>query len=255
MVSSPMGKYRPEKEEQVAEPDTPGEPEGAPQGDQKDGLQFEGKGGGQQEQGGRGLSLQSGDKGVEEEGGVDAVALAPTGTVQYHGGQQKNGAEGEEGGVALPLKMPDQPEPAPGQEHVEENGKELDSVEIMEGKVGKGGHKVKIRYIIIAHRQIQGGKTAVFPEKSGPLFQENLIILALVVKEEGPEKEGQGQGEKGPEQGRAPVALPAQKAGGQEEEQAEQSTHSNSAPREREAAGRKSRTRRNRPPAAQTYSE
>ena len=156
---------------------------------------------------------------MEGEGAVQGVALPPERAVEYHRRQQKKQAEAEQGAVrALRREMPHQPEAAPGQHHVKQNGEELDEVQVGYGQIGDGGKKIEVGCVIVADRQLHGREAAPIPEGRGPLGEEHLVIGGLVVQQQGPEEEGQPNGQQGVQQPGTVQALPAeqpQRQGGQ----------------------------------------
>ena len=138
---------------------------------------------------------------MEGEGAVQGVALPPERAVEYHRRQQKKQAEAEQGAVrALRREMPHQPEAAPGQHHVKQNGEELDEVQVGYGQIGDGGKKIEVGCVIVADRQLHGREAAPIPEGRGPLGEEHLVIGGLVVQQQGPEEEGQPNGQQGVQQ-------------------------------------------------------
>ena len=124
-----------------------------------------------------------------------AVALSPTGAVEHHGGQQKQGGKGQQRGKRIPGKGFSQPQPAPGQENVKENGEKLDAIEVGDGQVGQKGQHIEIRDIVIADRILQSGYAAVDAEMFHPPGEKILIVQGGVIQEQNPEKKGQANGQ------------------------------------------------------------
>ena len=163
---------------------------------------------------------------MEHQGAVQGVALAPEGPVGHHRGQQQEQAEAQQGTVLVPRgEVPHQPEAAPGQHHVEEDGEQLDQVQIRDGQVGDGGQEVEIGGVVVADGQLDGGKAAVVPEGLGPLGQEDLVVGGLVVQQHGPQEEGQAHRQQGAQQLLLSQPLPVEQPHGQPRQGQQQEVH------------------------------
>ena len=138
---------------------------------------------------------------MEGQRAVKGVALAPAGPVEHHRGQKEQQAEAHQGPDAVRrAEAPDQPQPAPGQHDIEEDGKELDEIQVGHRQVRDGGQKIEIGRVVVADRQAYRGKTAVFPESLRPLGQERLVVRRHIVQQQGAQEECQADGQQGGEQ-------------------------------------------------------
>ena len=87
----------------------------------------------------------------------------------------------------------------------------------------------------------------MLPEKGGPLGEEDLIVLALIVQKKDTEKEGQSQGEKGREQRSAMDALMSEKKEGEEKKQTENEPCDGAAPQAEGGGGKKEQSQKKKP--------
>ena len=153
---------------------------------------------------------------MEGQSAVQRVALAPQRAVEHHGWQQQQGAEAHQGPDAVSAgEAANQPQAAPGQQHVKKDGKELDKVQIGHRQIGDGGQEIEVGDVVVADGQIDGGKAAVVPEGGHPLGQEDLIVVRHIVQQGGPEEEGQPHGQQQSAQPIQRTARPAEQPEGQ----------------------------------------
>ena len=132
---------------------------------------------------------------MEHQSAIQAVALGPAGPVENHRGQEQQHTEAEQRPQALPgTQPPHQPQASPGQHHVEENGNQLNQVQVGDGYIGDEGQKVQIGGVVVANGHFHGREAAVFPKKRHPSGEEVQVIRRLVVQEHGPQEEGQANG-------------------------------------------------------------
>ena len=178
--------------QQVPEAGPSGHPQHRPHRQEKDGLELAGEGQPRQEGGGPWPTFQPCGQAVEAEGGVDGVALGPGRAVEDHRGQQQEQAEG--GGAPVPVPGDQglyQPAAAPGQDHIEEDGEELDKVEVGDGQIGDGGQKIEVGSGVVPFGEGYRRPAALFPEEGGPVGEEGHIVVGDVVQQQGAEQEGQ----------------------------------------------------------------
>ena len=133
---------------------------------------------------------------MERQGTVQCVALAPQGAVEHHSGQQQQDAEAYQGTDAVFAgEVTYQPQAAPGQQHIKQDGEELDEVQVGDRQVGDGGQEIEVGHIIVADGQLDGSEAAVVPEGGHPLGQEDLVVICRIVQQDCPEEEGQADGQ------------------------------------------------------------
>ena len=144
---------------------------------------------------------------------VDGVALAPVCPVEHHRGQQQGGPKGNQGSAA-PLPFPDQgthqPQAAPGQQHVPQDGKQLDKVQVGYVQIGDGRHKVEVGGVIIPHAARDGGKAAVEAKRLIPAAQKTVVVPAGIIQAQRPGQHGRPQREQHDAQRVPPISLQAQ---------------------------------------------
>ena len=210
------------KDPQLPELHPARQPQHPPQGQQEDGLELEAEG--QGHEGHRGLvpPVQHAGGGVDAKRAVNAVALAPEGPVQHRRGQQQGGGKGDQGSrapLAFPGQGTHQPVTAPGQDHVEDNGEQLDQVQVGGGEVGDEGHKIKVGHVIIPHGVGHRLEAAVLLEVGVPVGEEVFVVCPGVVQAQGPEQHGRADGQQQDQQRVPPAALPPEQGQGQRGQQ------------------------------------
>lgn len=163
------------------------------------------------------MVLPGGGHGVEDQRAVQGVALSPEGAVEDHRGEEQKEQIGRQGGGTIfPAgQSPDQPQTAPGQNPVKQDGKKLDGIEIREGEIGDGGHEVEIGRVVVAHRLFDRGKAAVLPEKGGPLGEKVPVVVGDMIQTHRPQQRRQRQDQKGQGQFISPIPRPAEGEKGQ----------------------------------------
>lgn len=148
------------------------------------------------------MTLQPVGQGQEDEGGVEAVALAPEGAVEQNGGEEQKAGEGEgRGGLAFGKGPAGQPETGVGQEDIKDDGEDLDEVEVGHPQIGKGRQEIEVGDVIVPHLFSYGEKAAVFPEKLGPGGEEVVIVAGGVFQRDHPDEDRRPQGEEAAEEG------------------------------------------------------
>ena len=126
------------------------------------------------------------------EGDIDAVALAPDGAVERHGGPEEHGEVDEEQPHPAAGEEPGQTHGPEGKQHVEKGGKQLYKIEVVRPEIGEEREEVEVRHIVVAHRTGERGEAPVIPEVLYPAGEEVLIVQRLAAEKERPDGEGQG---------------------------------------------------------------
>ena len=104
--------------------------------------------------------------------------------------------------------MPHQPQAAPGQNHIKEDGEQLDEIQVGDRQIGDGGQKIEVGHIVVADGQLDGPKAAVVPEGGHPLGQEDGVVVRYIVQQDRPQEKGQAYGEQRGPEGAGGVACP-----------------------------------------------
>ena len=132
--------------------------------------------------------------------GIHAVALAPHGGIEDHGGDhQHQGVGGAEGlaGEGFPLLPGGHIAADQSQEKVEENGHGLVQVHgrhAPQGNIAEQADKGLIQHIVVPHALGQGPEAAAFYDLLVPGHQEHVHVWAGMVHAALPGQPGQGRG-------------------------------------------------------------
>ena len=163
------------------------------------GLELDGEGERHQDHAAYGLIAQREIDAEDPEGDIDAVALAPAGAVEHHGGQEQHGEEaGEEPGGLL-REDPAEEHRAPGEQYVEKAAQELDQIQVADGEVGAGGEEIEVGDVVIADLLAQRAEAAIVAEIGGPAGEEVLVIERLKIEEHAAQRKGEREQQYGGE--------------------------------------------------------
>ena len=135
---------------------------------------------------------------MDAQRGINGVALAPICPVEHHRGQQQRRAKGDQGSCA-PLPFPhegtDQPQTAPSQHNIPQDGEQLDEIQVRHTQIGDGGHEIEVGHVVVPHAARDGGKTTIFLKIDVPVVQKVLIIQAGVVQAQRPNQHSRPNGQ------------------------------------------------------------